>query len=168
MVMLTMLGYFGAAIVFAIVMAIAGAIFGSGVVIVLLMAIGILGLVIGLYWFLFRFLVGLPGVALGHSPDFFKDVWPLARGEGFGLPLRILLATLIAYVPMVLIVVIFGGSAFMEFVAALGQQQGNDDPSAIFPVMADLMDRMIPISVASTLMFTPVMWFMTLLVGDCI
>ncbi len=171
--MLTMLAYiacvFGFGILAVIVGLIFGAIFGGSAVVGALAGvlgvIGIFALLASLYWFMFRFMVGLPGVALGSSPDFFKDMWPLAKGESWGLPLRMIVATLVAYVPMFVVLVIFAWPAIAEMVNKMPQPGSADNPAVLFPIMADLMDRMLPASVAMMLVYIPFMWFMTLLLG---
>ncbi len=165
--LLTLLVYIGGVIAFAIVMALLGVVFGGGsagmALIGVFGTVGILGLVAGLYWFMFRFMVGLPGVALGSSPDFFKDMWPLSKGESWGVPGRMFLATIVAYIPMIFIFLIFGGTMFSDFVDAMSQQSTN--PTAVFPVMANMMENMLPISIAMTVVLMPFMWFMALLLG---
>jgi hypothetical protein len=49
-------------------------------------------------WFFCRFMVGLPAVALGRSPDFFSEMWALSKGESWGVPLRLLFGFLIFFV----------------------------------------------------------------------
>ena len=163
--MLTMLVYIGSVFAFALLMAIFGAMMGGTVIIAFLGIVGVVSLVAGLYWFMFRFLVGLPGVALGSSPDFFKDMWPLSKGESWGLPLRMLLATLVAYVPMFLVLMIFSWSAIADMVSKLPQQGSAENPAVMFPIMAELMDRMLPATVAMTVVYVPFMWFMGLLLA---
>jgi len=163
--MLTMLVYIGGVFVFALLMAVFGAMMGGTVIFAFLGIAGVVLLVAGLYWFMFRFLVGLPGVALGSSPDFFKDMWPLSKGESWGLPLRMLLATLLAYVPMFLVLMIFAWSAIADMVSKLPQQGGAENPAVMFPIMADLMDRMLPATVAMMVVYVPFMWFMALLLA---
>jgi hypothetical protein len=52
---------------------------------------------IALLWLTCRFLVGIAGVAFGHRPHFLFDLWPLAKGESWGLPLRVIGAVVIGY-----------------------------------------------------------------------
>jgi hypothetical protein len=163
---LTFVAYFGAVLAFALVMIVLSFILGGNeAVAMVLVFLGIAGIVAGLYWFMFRFMVGLPGVALGHSPDFFKDMWPLAKGESWGVPLRMLLASLVAYVPMILILLVFGGTLFSDYINILTQQTANDNPAEVFPALADFMEGMAPLMVPMMLVFAPFMWFMTLLLA---
>ena len=171
--MLTMLVYFGSILGFGILAVIFGLIFGAllgsnaiaGVLAAIIGITGIFAILAGLYWFMFRFMVGLPGVALGSSPDFFKDMWPLSKGESWGLPLRMILATLIAYVPMLFVLAIFAGPSFMDMITNVSKLENTNDPAAMFPIMADLMDQMLPATVAMMVVYVPFMWFMTLLLG---
>ena len=171
--LLTMLAYIAGAIGFAIMAVIVGLIFGAvfgtsvvaGVLGVILAIIAVFAFLAGLYWFMCRFLVGLPGVALGSSPDFFKDMWPLSREETWGLPLRLLLATLVAYVPMMLILVIFIGPGWFDMISKMAQPENANNPNLMFPLMADMMEGMLPATAAMTLIYMPFMWFVTLLLG---
>jgi hypothetical protein len=171
--MLTLLVYLGCVFGFGILAVIVGLVFGAvfggnavaGVLAALLGFVGILALLAGLYWFMFRFMVGLPGVALGSSPDFFKDMWPLSKGESWGLPLRMILASLVAYVPMLVVLGIFAWPAIVDMVSKMPQPGSAENPAVMFPVMADLMDRMLPATVAMMAVYIPFMWFMTLLLG---
>jgi hypothetical protein len=172
MMMLTMAAYMGVVIAFMIVAGILGAIMGAATggegtafIIFMVLIVGVTFVVIlgFLYWFMFRFLVGLPGVALGHSPDFFKDIWPLAKGEGFGLPSRVMLATLVFYLPFMVILgagIIFGIASFPVEVF------NQNNPDKMFPAIADLMDGMIYILPISMALFMPFMWFVSLLLAE--
>ncbi len=124
-VMLTGLVYFGAALALGVVSAIVGALMAAtgsasavGAVLGLLIILGALAVLAFLYWFAFRFFVGLPGVALGHAPDFFKDMWPLSKGESWGVPLRMILATVIIYVPLAAVMLTFMWPSIKSFVTA--------------------------------------------------
>jgi hypothetical protein len=171
--MLTMLVYVGSLFGFGLVMLIFGGIaaliFGGssivGGIVGVIGFVSILGLLAGLYWFMFRFMVGLPGVALGSSPDFFKDMWPLSKGESWGLPLRMLLASLVAYVPLFIVLGIFAWPAIAEMLSKMPQQGSPPTPDIMLPIMADLMERMLPAMVAMMLVYIPFMWFTALLLG---
>jgi hypothetical protein len=171
MVMLTLAAYFCAIIGFVIFALVAAAIMGSGsgsggeAIVAVMAVMAFVVIVAFLYWFLFRFLVGLPGVALGHSPDFFRDIWPLARGESFGVPLRMLAATLVVYVPITLLAFGFMFPVIREMIDALSDQSAQQSPEQVFSLIADMMDRLLPMTIVITLIFMPFMWFMTLLLG---
>ena len=163
-VMLTMVAYivvvFGVAIVAGILGFIFGKMGGAGAVFgALFVVTAIVGFLAFLMWFFFRFMVGLPGVALGHSPDFFKDLWALAKGESWAVPLRFLLAIIIAYIPLGILF----GFAFTGMFDVVHQNPEN--PLAMMPAMADMMERMAPISVISALIMLPFNWFFMLLLA---
>jgi hypothetical protein len=171
--MLTLLAYLAGIIIFMILTLIitffASLIFTSsaaaGALAVIFGIIAFFAFVAGLYWFMFRFMAGLPGVALGSSPDFFKDMWPLARGESWGLPLRMLLATVMAYVPIFLVLAIFIGPTWLDMISKMSQPENASNPNMMFPIMADMMDSMLPATLVMTVVYIPFMWFVTLLLG---
>jgi hypothetical protein len=172
-VMLTLLAYIVGVIAVAIVAVIVGLILSliftgntaAGVLSVLLGAASLVVFIGGLYWFMFRLFVGLPGVALGSSPDFFRDMWPLSKGESWGLPMRMLLATVIAYVPILLVLSFFIGPAWFEMVGQMSQAQNADNPQVMFPLMADMMEQMMPATLVMALVYMPFMWFSALLLA---
>lgn len=163
--MLTMLVYLGAILGFALAVGLLAALLGNSgaVVVAIIFVVGVFAILAGLYWFMFRFFVGLPGVALGSSPDFFRDMWPLSKGESWGVPLRMLLATLVAYVPITIVMLLFFADTYRDLFAAMAT--GEDNPALMFPLLADMMERMAPFTVVSMLLFLPFMWFFTLLLG---
>jgi hypothetical protein len=171
--MLTLLAYLGGVLAFALVAVVLGLIFSAilgssaaaGVVMAVLVILGIVSLLAGLCWFMCRFLVGLPGVALGSSPDFFKDMWPLSRGESWGLPLRLLLATLIAYVPIIAVFALFMGPQWLEMMEKLTLPENANNPAVTFPLMADMLDHMLPATATMMVLYMPFMWFMSLLLA---
>lgn len=173
--LLTMLAYFAAAIAMMIAFGILAVVFqivtsggsgGAGTVLgVLFVILVIVAVVAFLFWFFFRFAVGLPGVALGHSPDFFKDMWTLTKGESWGVPLRMLLATLIMYVPMTILFAVFLLPSLFETGAKIGQQAGDPNPFAMMPLLADMMDHMAPVTILMGLIMMPYNWFVMLLLA---
>jgi hypothetical protein len=170
--MLTMVAYvvvvLGAMIVAMILGALLVLVAGTtaaGVVGSLIAIVAAFGFLSFLLWFMFRFLVGLPGVALGSSPDFFKDMWTLSKGESWGLPLRVLLASLVFYIPLALIMALALVPMFQELINNPAFQPGNDNPAIVFPLMADMMDRMKPFIVVLMLIYMPFIWFVSLLLG---
>ncbi len=167
--MLTMVAYMGALIALLVVSIIpailvggsgAGAV-GAGI----LMVIGVFCVLAFLYWFMFRFMVGLPGVALGSTPDFFKDMWPLSKGETWGLPLRVIGSMLVAYIPIMIIMGLFMFPVVKDMINNPAFQPGNDNPALVFPLLADMMDKMSYVMLASMLIMVPFMWYMTLLLA---
>jgi hypothetical protein len=173
MVMLTVVAYFVVALGGMIVAMVLGGLgyflLGDGVagaiMLTLFMVAFFVGFLTFLYWFMFRFLVGLPGVALGHSPDFFRDIWPLAKGEGFGLPVRMLFATAVAYVPIAVVAIAFGYLLLGDGFGNLILQLSNDDSGIAFRALADLVDNMGWLFAMTAMLFMPFMWFATLLLG---
>ena len=167
--MLTMLAYMGA--LFAVlIISIIPAIFlsgstSSGIALGVLMFFGIAGVLAFLYWFMFRFMVGLPGVALGNTPDFFKDMWPLSKGETWGFPLRVIFASILAYIPLGLIMGLTMWSAIKEMINNPALQGGSDNPQVIFPLLADMMENLAYTSLLSMIIMVPFMWFMIVLMS---
>lgn len=164
--LLTLVAYVAGIFVIMIPMAILGAIFGNGTaggaIIAFFAVCAVLALVAGLCWFMCRFIVGLPGVAQGSSPDFFKDMWPLARGESWGVPLRMMLATVTADVLILPILAVFVAPAWLHMMASL-PEQNSDNGAAIFPLMADMMDQMVPATAVAMIVSVPFVWFTSLL-----
>jgi hypothetical protein len=168
--LLTLVAYFvvalGVIIVGAILGAIAsmagtaGAILGG-----LLIFVAVFGLMAFLLWFFFRFAVGLPGVALGHSPDFFKDMWGLSKGESWGIPLRMLLATIIIYIPLAIVMFAVMMPAITELASSGGFKPDPANPFAMMASMANIFERMAPVSVITGLVLLPYHWFAILLLA---
>ena len=154
-VMLTVLIYVGVVIGVAILSGIMGLLFhgsaAAGAILAILLILFILGMMAFLYWFMFRFFVGLPGVALGHSPDFFRDMWPLSRGESWGIPMRMFLATFVMYIPLVILMAVFMWPMLGDIASNPALQPGNDNPMAMMPLMADMMERMMPVSMLTSI-----------------
>jgi hypothetical protein len=167
--MLTMLAYMGALIVLFMVSIIPAILLGSspsgGIAVGVMMGAGVLGVLAFLYWFMFRFMVGLPGVALGSTPDFFKDMWPLSKGETWGLPLRAIGSMLIAYIPMLIIMGLFMWPTLKDIINNPAFAAGNDNPELVFPLIADIMDNMSWALLVSMVIMVPFMWYMTLMLA---
>jgi hypothetical protein len=166
--MLTFVAYFVGVIVIMVAALIVGFLLslvvgsdGAGVVAALLGVVAGVSVLFGLLWFMFRFLAGLPGVALGHSPDFFKDLWQLPRGETWGLPLRALAAMIVFCIPLLIVLFIVVAPVFEQ----LTNTSSMNSDAAVFAIMADMMERMAPYSVILMFIYMPFVWFMSLLLG---
>jgi hypothetical protein len=153
-------------VIFSVIAALIAGKDAAGVITALVMVLSFVVFVAGLLWFMFRFFAGLPGVALGHSPDFFKDLWPLTKGESWGLPLRVLLATILLYIPLALVMWVAVWPGIQELINNPAFQPGNDDPAVMFPFLADMMDRMKPYGILLILIYMPFVWFISLLLGE--
>jgi hypothetical protein len=66
-----------------------------------------IGAYFSLIWFVCRFYVGMPAVALGETPDFFTELWVLSSGESFAVPLRLIVSLIIVCVPFGVIFFVF-------------------------------------------------------------
>jgi hypothetical protein len=78
---------------------------------------GILAMMSFIVWFGARFAVGLPAVALGKTPDFFRDMWRLSRGESWGVPLRLLGLYAIMLIILIPVMALFGYRMFSQIAA---------------------------------------------------
>jgi multisubunit Na+/H+ antiporter MnhG subunit len=86
----------------------------------LLSIVGMFAMMAFIFWFGARFAVGLPAVALGKTPDFFKEMWRLSRGETWGLPLRFLGLYAIMLIVLIPLMAIFGYRIFTQIANAGG------------------------------------------------
>jgi hypothetical protein len=112
--------------------------------------------------FLYRFLVGLPGIALGEKPNLFSDIWPLAQGESWGLPLRQCFWMIVGLVPVFI--------ATSALYAPLLQQDFSEIAANTLPrlpqeLISRVMASLSIIQVISLVLQVPVMWFGTVLSG---
>ena len=113
--------------------------------------------------FPFRFLVGLPGVAMGQSPDFFGQLWPLAKGESLALPLRMMFWSLVFAIPIWLA----AGVVFLFYMPELATlfdagQSAPPDPALIVTLIKPLM----PLQLIWILFQIPVIWFFSILLAE--
>lgn len=163
---LTLVAYFVLIIVLALLavpLGIMAGESGGGAVAAFIIGIGIPAILIGLTWFFCRFAVGLPGVALGASPDFFKDMWALAKGNGWGLPLRLVAMQIVA---ALIFLPIYGVLIWSSLTPELiGKIESGSEDAGLF-LMAAIFDRMIPLSVIGTLIQVPFVWFASLLFAE--
>jgi hypothetical protein len=170
MMFLTMGVYIAGAIAFVLVGAIIGgigaalgagaplAVIGSILLIAALFA-GMFGLII----FMYRFLVGLPGVALGEVPGFFSDIWPLAKGESFGLPSRIFLWTIVGIIPIMILAFMFS----FPLMADIQEQLKGQTPPQVTPeMMNQVFKTMAPLQVVNMILQMPLIWFATVLLTE--
>ncbi len=150
-----------AAIVAAIGMAISDttvlAAIGMFLLIVAL-GIGIFGLVV----FFYRFLVGLPGVALGEVPGFFSDIWPLAKGESFALPLRVLMWTIVGAIPILILASIF---SFPLMIEIQDQLKGQNPPEITPAMMSRIFSVMAPLQMINLVVQIPLIWLLSVLLS---
>ncbi len=112
--------------------------------------------------FLYRFLVGLPGIALGEKPHFISDIWPLAGGENWALPLRQIMGIVVGMVPIIIISLIFFAPVAEELRPFLEGQQKAPLPEALLQRLLTSFNTM---QVVATLLQLPIMWFGTILTG---
>lgn len=112
--------------------------------------------------FLYRFLVGLPGVALGERPNFFSDIWPLARDENWGLPMRQLFWFVIGIVPILIVSAVFYVPLLQDVVAQV-ENVGNARLSP--ELMARVVSSMGTMQFINLILQIPVMWFGIILSG---
>lgn len=151
------------AIVFAggLVVGVAQSVFGPNLSIALMETLAVAA---GIFFiaFLYRFLVGLPGIALGEKPHFISDIWPLARGENWALPLRQIVGFVVGITPIIIISLIFFAPVAEELRPFIeGQQKA--------PLPADLLQRLLSsfntMQLIATFLQMPIMWFGTVLTG---
>jgi hypothetical protein len=112
------------------------------------------------YWLLLRLLVGLPAVSFGNSPHFLRDFWRLAKGESWGLPLRMLPPGLLAFVIMAAIVYV---AAWPVIGVLMGQSSGGSGEADAFLLLADATSWMTYYAGLLIIVFLPFFWFFTLL-----
>ena len=164
---LTFLVYIAGVIVLALVIGLFAGVAGigdsgSGAVIFAVVAGGaFIGLVAFVLWFQCRFIVALPAVALGTSPDFFKGMWPLSRGESWGVPLRLILGSLVF---LLVFLPIAGLAAWPYFAAMIEQARTGMMPDAIQP--GDILRRLMLAGLLGFVVQIPWIWFISLLLAE--
>lgn len=127
-----------------------------------LFALGVIALLVFLPWFFCRFAVGLPAVALGQSPDFFKGIWPLARFRSWGLPLRFVAAQIVYFIALVPVYgLIFWNLYDPEMLA--GVNSGGRPPAEFMVRLYDAMAISLPVRIIIEI---PVWWFFSLLLAE--
>ncbi len=166
MMLLSMVAYIAGVIALVIVGGIGGAILGDSALGVIgrivLVFVGIAA-VIGLLLFMYRFLVGLPGVAMGEVPGFFSDIWPLAKGESWGVPLRMILWSVVAAIPIFILALAFTFPLMNDIQAQLVAQ---DKPEMSPEMISRVMQTMAPMQIVNLVVQMPMMWFFTALLSE--
>jgi len=168
--LLTIVAYVGAAIALMILAAIGSAIASAagdnGWISVLLAIIAIpafTALPLFPVWFLCRFMVGLPAVALGRSPDFFSEMWALSKGESWGVPLRLLFGFLIFFVIAIPVTVL----AMWPMIAEISELAKTAESGRPTPEMFEtMMNRMAPVQAAMLAIQIPFIWYSVLLFAE--
>ena len=162
--LLTLLVYFAGAFALALIVGLGATILGNSALAIagsiLAVFVGILAM-FGLIVFMYRFFVGLPGVALGEVPGFFSDIWPLAKGESYGIPLRLVLWSAVAMIPIFIIGSMFSYPLFSEIAEQLKTQ-----PTLSPDMIAHIMKTMAPLQVVNLILQTPLIWLTTILLTD--
>jgi hypothetical protein len=164
--LLTMLVYIGGGIVIALLAGLGAAIFGNsalGVVGGVALVILAIAALLGLFLFMYRFLVGLPGVAMGEVPGFFSDIWPLAKGESWGVPLRIILWSLVAAIPILVLSMTF---TFPVMTDIQTQLVALDKPEMTPDMISNLMKTMVPLQIVNLVIQMPIIWFFSVLLSE--
>ncbi|MGQ0484468.1 MAG: hypothetical protein ACT4SY_03830 [Hyphomicrobiales bacterium] len=130
-------------------------------------AIGTIALVAALplflAWFFCRFMVGLPGVALGRSPAFFREMWSLSKGESWGVPLRLLFGALVYFAIAIPVLVL----AMWPMISDISELAGTAESGRISPeTIQTMMSRMVPGQIVMGLIQIPWTWFSVLVFAE--
>ncbi len=150
----------------AIFAALAGAV-GEGGWIAALMAIVTVPLVaalpVFLIWFFCRFMVGLPAVALGRSPAFFREMWALSKGESWGVPLRLLFGALVFFAIALPVM----GLAMWPMISDIFELARTAESVRIsLEMIQTMISRMVPAQIILGLIQVPLMWYSVLLFAE--
>lgn len=156
--------YFLTAIAVLIPMGILAAAAGTDhvVILVLLISIASIALIAFVLWFYCRFAVGLPGVALGGSPDFFKDMWPLSKPDSWGLPLRFIAMMLVVWLVLLPVYGLLFWGLFSEMFQHAKQNQGLMKPED----MVQMIGAMMPLNLVLAVVQVPLIWYASLLLAE--
>ena len=166
MMLLAMLAYVAGVVALVIVGGIGAAILGNsalGVLGGIALALLAIAAIIGLMLFMYRFLVGLPGVAMGEVPGFFSDIWPLAKGESWGVPLRMILWSIVAAIPLFILALAFSFPLMNDIQAQLLAQE---KPEMTPEMISLMMKTMAPLQFINLIVQIPVIWFFTALLSE--
>lgn len=110
------------------------------------------------YWLLLRLLPGLPAVSLGSYPHVLYDFWPLARGESWGLPLRLFLPWLVATILMLAILY-----PALVAITIPGMLSGSSGWTTALLMTAESSGWLPYFAAALIILLVPLFWFFTLL-----
>ena len=156
--------YVLAAIVVLIPMSILAATAGTDnvVMLVLLISIASIALIAFVLWFYCRFAVGLPGVAVGDSPDFFKDMWPLSKPNSWGLPLRFIAMILVGWLVLLPVYGLLFWGLFSEMFQHAKLNQGLMQPDDL----VQMISAMMPVNLVLAVVQVPLIWFASLLLAE--
>ncbi len=168
--LLTAVAYVAAAIAVMIAMAILGALAASasdsGWVAALMAILTVplfAALPVFLIWFLCRFMVGLPAVALGRSPDFFREMWALSKGESWGVPMRLLFGTLVF---LVIAIPVMGLAMWPMISDISGLARTAESGRIPLETIQKIVNRMVPAQIAMGLVQMPLIWYSVLLFAE--
>ena len=116
-----------------------------------------------LAWFLCRFMVGLPAVALGGSPDFFREMWALSKGESWGVPVRLLFGMLI----LLVIAIPFIALAMWPMISDISELAKTAEGGRPTPEMfKTMMSRMVPVQIVLVIVQIPLTWYSVLIFAE--
>ena len=163
MMLLTMLAYIGGVLALVLVGVLGAALLGESAVGGVLLALVGIAALLGLILFLYRFLVGLPGVAMGETPGFFSDIWPLAKGESWGVPLRMILWTAVAAIPILILMFAFSVPLMNDIQAQLLAQE---KPEMSPEMISQMIKIMAPLQIINVIIQVPMTWFFTALLSE--
>jgi multisubunit Na+/H+ antiporter MnhG subunit len=124
-----------------------------------------LAAMLGYVWFACRFAIGLPAVALGETPDFFKDLWGISKGETWGYPLRLLGAMIVLFIVLIPVTLIYGFFVFGKIWMELTAEPGLDAVSPEF--LRGLFDNLVVGQLLWGAIMQPATWFFALLTAEC-
>lgn len=119
----------------------------------------------GVVWFACRFAIGLPAVAMDETPDFFKDLWGISKGETWGYPLRLLGAMVVLFIVLIPVSITYGFFVFGKIWVDLTAEPG---PSALSPeLLRSLFDNLLVGQLLWGAIMQPVTWYFALLTAEC-
>lgn len=124
-----------------------------------------LAAMVGFVWFACRLAIGLPAVALGETPDFFKDLWGISKGETWGYPLRLLAAMAVLFAVLIPVAVLYGFFVFGKVWMDLTAEPGLDSISPEF--LRSLFDNLLWGQFLWGAIMQPVTWYFALLTAEC-
>jgi predicted metal-binding membrane protein len=108
-------------------------------------------------------MVGLPAVALGRSPAFFREIWALSKGESWGVPLRFLFSALVFFVIAIPVMVLAMWPMISDFTELARTAESGPIP---IEMIKTIMARLMPALIALVLIQIPFVWFSALLFAE--